>query len=398
MAVGLPRPVKDPCSKSARPGEWVKLPDGGPAAPAAPGADVGELRRAAIRRRIRRARRQRSSIRAAETWAAAAGAARRRRPRHDRRHRPRRRASHPRLRSAAVELRRVRDRATGVAVGQGDPCARGGRAVATHVPCRRVRRAAAAGVGRVRAHARRPPRGVRRRRRAGHAIAKLAADVGGGRAVRPLSPGVRLDGQQAAGVGRRRGLAGTRADAVPRRRRLRSGARRVDADVGRGRAAAALEAGGGLDGQVHGAGRRRRLADHRRRARARTTPTSTIRRPIAGRLSRARRSSPRRTGSAPSSTRSGRVLFFDTHQPEIVRRARSARAPIRRSHAARDAARALRASAFRLDGRARCWCGAATGRLPGYVNPCDNFRGPGGCDPPSPPFAVFADGWVFAPP
>jgi hypothetical protein len=37
-------------------------------------------------------------------------------------------------------------------------------------------------------------------------------------------------------------------------------------------------------------------------------------------------------------------------------------------------------------------------QIPGYVNPCDNFRGPGGCDPPSPPFAVFADGWFYAPP
>ena len=37
-------------------------------------------------------------------------------------------------------------------------------------------------------------------------------------------------------------------------------------------------------------------------------------------------------------------------------------------------------------------------QVPGYVNPCDNFHGPGGCDPPSPPFAVFADGWSYAPP
>jgi hypothetical protein len=35
---------------------------------------------------------------------------------------------------------------------------------------------------------------------------------------------------------------------------------------------------------------------------------------------------------------------------------------------------------------------------PGYVNPCNNFRGPGGCDPPSPGFAIFADGWSYAPP
>jgi hypothetical protein len=35
---------------------------------------------------------------------------------------------------------------------------------------------------------------------------------------------------------------------------------------------------------------------------------------------------------------------------------------------------------------------------PGYVNPCDNYRGPNGCDPPSPHFAVFADGWMYAPP
>jgi hypothetical protein len=34
---------------------------------------------------------------------------------------------------------------------------------------------------------------------------------------------------------------------------------------------------------------------------------------------------------------------------------------------------------------------------PGYVNPCDNFRGPGGCDPPSPPFSIFSDGWIYAP-
>ena len=37
-------------------------------------------------------------------------------------------------------------------------------------------------------------------------------------------------------------------------------------------------------------------------------------------------------------------------------------------------------------------------QLPGYVNPCKDFHGPGGCDPPSPPFAVFSDGWFYAPP
>jgi hypothetical protein len=37
-------------------------------------------------------------------------------------------------------------------------------------------------------------------------------------------------------------------------------------------------------------------------------------------------------------------------------------------------------------------------QTPGYVNPCDNFRGPGGCDPPSPHFAVFSDGWLYSPP
>ena len=37
VAVGLLQPVKEQCSKRVRAGEWVKLPDGGPAAPARPG-------------------------------------------------------------------------------------------------------------------------------------------------------------------------------------------------------------------------------------------------------------------------------------------------------------------------------------------------------------------------
>jgi hypothetical protein len=35
---------------------------------------------------------------------------------------------------------------------------------------------------------------------------------------------------------------------------------------------------------------------------------------------------------------------------------------------------------------------------PGYVDPCQNYHGPNGCDPPSPAYAIFADGWLYTPP
>jgi hypothetical protein len=92
----------------------------------------------------------------------------------------------------------------------------------------------------------------------------------------------------------------------------------------------------------------------------------------------------------------GRVLFFDTH--------------VLRSFGVLDP-RALRFDEVALpetlrerSGMGVAWTGARLlvwggyRQVPGYVNPCDNFRGPGGCDPPSPPFAIFSDGWLYAPP
>jgi hypothetical protein len=92
----------------------------------------------------------------------------------------------------------------------------------------------------------------------------------------------------------------------------------------------------------------------------------------------------------------GRVLFVDTH--------------VLKTFGVLDPA-ARRFDEVRLpetlqdrSGMGVAWTGARLllwggyRQVPGYVNPCASFTGPGGCDPPSPPFAVFADGWAYAPP
>ncbi len=92
----------------------------------------------------------------------------------------------------------------------------------------------------------------------------------------------------------------------------------------------------------------------------------------------------------------GRVLFFDTHSLKSF--------GVLDPRTRRFDDVALPETLRERSGIGVAWTGARAlvwggyRQIPGYVNPCDNFRGPGGCDPPSPPFAVFADGWVFTPP
>jgi hypothetical protein len=92
----------------------------------------------------------------------------------------------------------------------------------------------------------------------------------------------------------------------------------------------------------------------------------------------------------------GRVLYLDTHALKSF--------GVLDPRARRFGQVALPETLRDRSGIGVAWTGARVlvwggyRQMPGYVNPCDNFKGPGGCDPPSPPFAVFSDGWAFAPP
>jgi hypothetical protein len=94
-------------------------------------------------------------------------------------------------------------------------------------------------------------------------------------------------------------------------------------------------------------------------------------------------------------TADGRVLLVDTHRLEAVALVAPDAGALHRIELPEELRGRSGVAAAWTGARLLLWGGYR--QEPGYVDPCRDFSGPGGCDPPSPAFAIFSDGWEYAP-
>jgi len=392
VAVGLPRPVKDPCSKSARPGAWVKLPDGGPAAPARPGPMSASF----DGRRFVVGNQQKTAVLdpCGETWVAApaptgAGAMTdgldlggvRLIPGYDAR-----RSSYDGFAGARLVLPSGKEIRTSAA---GAPAPRTYHVVAFdgrrllvwggYGPAPDGRSHGTFGDGAVfdtRSRSWRPMAA------AGAPAARFRpVAVWTGRKLLVWGGGAGAPGREPTQFGDGAAYDPARDRWTPMSAEGAPPPRWKPVVVWTGKF---MVLTGGGDSLITGGARGRNDA--------------YVYDPDADRWS-AVEGAPKlaeahwvRTFVDPR----GRVLFGDTHVLQNF--------GVLDPRARRFDEVTLPETLRERSGMGFAWTGARLllwggyRQLPGYVNPCTNFRGPGGCDPPSPPFAVFSDGWFYAPP